>query len=273
MRLAVVGTGLMGGSFALAARSRGLAEEVVGVEPDDGRGGRALELGLVDALATEVPEDADFVLLAGPSHTIASWVGRLAEHPGVVFDTASVKGGVMEAVRRASGALPPRFVPCHPLTGSERSGPEAARADLFDDAEVIVTPAAGTDGDAVARVIELWQGVGARVMAMSAEAHDDILAVTSHLPHLLAFAYLQQVTDEQLPHTAGGFRDFTRIGAADADMWTPIFELNRDAVLSALDDFQTALDRARTLIRDGDAAALADFIRQAGARRRGLGDD
>ena len=129
MRLAVVGTGLIGSSFALGARRAGLFESVVGIEPDAGRAARAQALGIVDAVADDVPADADGVLLAGPSHTIADWVTRLADHAGIVFDAGSVKAPVLAAARR-SGVLPARFVPCHPLAGSERSGPEAARADL-----------------------------------------------------------------------------------------------------------------------------------------------
>ena len=267
MRLVVVGTGLMGGSFALAARQRGVFDHVVGVEPDPGRRRRALELGVVDEMADTVP-DADAVLLAGPSHTIAGWVATLAAHPGVVMDTGSVKAGVLDAVRAASGSLPPRFVPCHPLAGSERSGPEAADAALYDGAEVILTPAAETDAGAVSRATGWWQDVGAVVSTMDARDHDRVLAVTSHLPHLVAFAFLQQVRDAHLPHAAGGFRDFTRIGAAEASMWTPIFQLNRTALLDALDDLEGALTEVRALIEAGDEAGLNRFIETAAQRRR-----
>ncbi|MDZ7670760.1 MAG: prephenate dehydrogenase/arogenate dehydrogenase family protein [Gammaproteobacteria bacterium] len=268
MLLAVVGTGLIGGSFALAARRQRLFDEIVGVEPDAAHGRRALALGLVDRLAEDVPPNADAVLLAGPSQTIAPWVVRLAGHAGVVFDAGSVKGAVLEQVRGGcAGELPPRFVPCHPLAGSERSGPDAAAADLYRDAEVIVTPGSETDTAAVEQVSGWWRAIGARVLTMDPDSHDAILAVTSHLPHLLAFAYLQQVRDGHLPHTAGGFRDFTRIGAADADMWAPIFELNRTPLLAALDDLEASLIRARTLLNDADGGGLRDFIRQAGTRR------
>lgn len=271
MRLAVVGTGLIGSSFALGARRAGVFESVVGIEPDAGRADRALTLGVIDAVADDVPADVDAVLLAGPSHTIADWVVRLTDHPGILFDAGSVKAPVLEAARR-SGGLPRRFVPCHPLAGSERSGPDAARPDLFADAEVIVTPAPETDREALVAVAGWWQALGARVTEMGAEDHDRVLAVTSHLPHLVAFAYLQQITDEHRPHTAGGFRDFTRIGAADADMWAPIFQLNREAVLTALDELERSLGEVRDLIGAGDADGLAAFIRRAAARRGGTDD-
>ncbi len=271
MRLVVVGTGLMGGSFALAARAHGLFEEVLGVEPDPERRREALALALVDAMVDEVPEAADAVLLAGPSHTIAPWVSRLRDHSGIVFDTGSLKAAVLDAVRDRTQRVPARFVACHPLTGSERSGPQAADAGLFRDAQVIVTPTAETDAQALARVSDWWRAVGARVVTMEPERHDRVLAVTSHLPHLVAFAYLQQVTDEHLAHAAGGFRDFTRIGEADADVWVPIFELNRDALLAALGDLEADLTHMRRLLEQGDTAGLHALLAAAAARRRRFG--
>jgi len=268
MRLAVVGTGLIGSSFALAARRADLFDHIVGIEPDRSQGERAVTLGIVDALADAVPDTADAVLLAGPSHTIAPWAQRLADHPGVVFDAGSVKGALLTELRAGAG-VPPRFVPCHPMAGSERSGPDAAGAGLFEQAEVILTPGPECDAAAVAAARGWWEACGARVTTMDAATHDRLLAVTSHLPHLLAFAYLHQVTDEHLPHTAGGYRDFTRIGAADADMWAPIFRLNRDALLAALDDLEGNLARARELVQQDDPAALREFIRSAAARRNG----
>ncbi|NBC22215.1 MAG: prephenate dehydrogenase/arogenate dehydrogenase family protein [Gammaproteobacteria bacterium] len=270
MRLAVVGTGLIGCSFALAARRAEVFDHVVGIEPDRPQGERAVTLGIVDALADAVPDTADAVLLAGPSHTIAPWAQRLADHRGVVFDAGSVKGALLTELRAGAG-VPPRFVPCHPMAGSERSGPDAAGAGLFEQAEVILTPGPECDAAAVAAVRGWWEACGARVTTMDAATHDRLLAVTSHLPHLLAFAYLHQITDEHLPHTAGGYRDFTRIGAADADMWAPIFRLNRDALLAALDDLEATLRRARQLLAQDDPAALIEFIRAAAARRSGDG--
>jgi 3-phosphoshikimate 1-carboxyvinyltransferase len=272
VRLAVVGTGLIGSSFALAARREGLFDEVVGVEPDPERGRQALSRRIVDTLADTVPLEVDAVVLAGPSHTVAPWVARLAEHPAVLLDTASVKGAVVDEVRAACPRFPPRFVPCHPLAGSEQSGPAAASATLFSGAEVIITPVAETDADALTQVSRWWRALGARVRTMTAAGHDDILAVTSHLPHLLAFAYLQQIDPAHVKHAAGGFRDFTRIGAADASMWAPIFQLNRPALLMALDRMDESLDRVRALLDGGDEAALRAFIQRAGVRREGADD-
>ena len=273
MLLVVIGTGLMGGSFALAARAEGLFDRVLGIDPDPECQRRAVELGIVDAVVEAVPDDADAILLAGPSHTIATWVRRLASHRGLIFDTGSVKGAVLAEMRAAGAEVPAGFVPCHPLTGSDQSGPAAANAALYRDAQVIVTPAPETNTAASKQVETWWRRIGAWVEVMNADEHDRVLARTSHLPHLLAFAYLQVVDDGQLVHTAGGFRDFTRIGAADARVWAPIFRLNRDALLHALDDLEAELGRARRLLEADDEQGLADFIESSARRRRRLGHE
>jgi len=271
MRLVVVGTGLIGGSFALAARQCGLFTGLVGLDPDPQRAHCALRLGLVDSLVDSVPANADAVLLASPSHTIAGWASRLAEHPAIVFDAASVKGAVV-AQLRAAGPLPPRFVPCHPLAGSEKSGPQAADGALYRNNAVVLTPEPETDPEAVRTVAGWWNRLGAQVRFMTGERHDEVLARTSHLPHLLAFAFLRAVSDEDLAYAAGGFRDFTRIGAADAAMWAPIFTLNRRAVLAALDRLEAELALARHLLEHAGEAELSAFIASAAERRRKFAD-
>jgi len=267
MRLAVVGTGLIGGSFALAARQAALSTEIVGIEPDAHRAAAAVAAGIVDRVVDTVPDDADAVLLAVPCNLIAEWVVRLADHPGVVFDAGSVKAAIVERVRVELGALPRRFVPCHPIAGSERSGPAAAHAGLFDGHETILTPSTETDPAAVDKVAHWWQTLGARVTRMAPDEHDRILALTSHLPHLVAFAYLQRIEPEHLAHAAGGFRDFSRIAASDPAMWAPIFSLNRAAVLAELDGLQMELERTRALIVASDEAGLAALIERARTRR------
>jgi cytidylate kinase len=267
MRLVVVGTGLIGGSFALAAREAGLFDEVLGLEPDETRSRRAIAAGIVDRLVTAVPADTDAVLLAVPCDRIPEWIATLADHPGTVFDAGSVKGGVLDAVRALRGNLPPRFVPCHPIAGSEQSGPDAASPRLFAGQEVIVTPDAATDTDAVVRVSEWWRAIGARVTHMDAAEHDRIFAVTSHLPHLVAYAYLQRIDADHLVHAAGGFRDFSRIGASEPAVWAPIFALNLQAVLEALNRLQADLERVRALIAADDRKALLDLLADSRARR------
>ena len=259
--LTVVGAGLIGGSFALAARQA--FAEVIAVDADPDIGREAVALGLADRAEPEVPPDADAVLLACPADRIAEWVVRLAGHPGTVFDAGSVKGAVLEAVVAALGRLPENFVPSHPIAGREQSGPQAADAALFQGRAVVVTPVTETSADRLAQVIGWWEATGARVVHMDPTTHDRVYAATSHLPHLLAFAYLQNLGDEHRSHTGGGFRDFSRIGGSDPRMWSAIFDLNRDALLATLDDFEQALDDVRASIRDGDLAAVQAFINRA----------
>ncbi|MCY3795662.1 MAG: prephenate dehydrogenase/arogenate dehydrogenase family protein [Gammaproteobacteria bacterium] len=266
MKLAVVGTGLIGASFAKAARHRGLSSEIVGLDAEAEHAAAALRLGLIDRVVDAVPRDAAAVLLAVPVDGIADWVRRLADHPGTLFDVGSVKAPIIDSLRARDSALPPRYVPCHPIAGSERSGPEAADGDLFAGRQTVLTPVPETDPAAIDQVRALWRGVGADAQLMSAADHDRIMAVTSHLPHLLAFAYLEQVEAGHLPHTGGGFDDFTRIGTAAPNLWTSILGLNRGPLTAALAAFKDSLDRFERALANDDREALEALIDAAGGR-------
>ncbi len=221
----------------------------------------------------EVPAASDAVLIAGPSDSVADWIVRLADHPGILFDAGSVKGAILDAIGAQLGGVPERFVPCHPIAGRELSGPGAANEDLFAERLVVQTPLAGTDPEALERVAYWWRSLGARVESMEPGLHDRVYALTSHLPHLIAFAYMQQIESSHLDHAGAGFRDFSRIGASDADMWTAIFGLNRDAVLAALAGFEADLARLRGAIEADDEAAVRAYIVKASERRRGYQGD
>ena len=266
MKLAIVGTGLIGASFAKATRSRGLSNDIVGLDANADNAAAALRLGLIDRVAAAVPQDAAAVLLAVPVHGVADWVRRLADHPGTLFDAGSVKAPIIDSLRGHGCGLPPRYVPCHPIAGSERSGPEAADGDLFVGRETVLTPEPETDPEALDLVESLWRGVGADVQRMTAADHDRILAVTSHLPHLLAFAYLEQVEAGHLPHTGGGFDDFTRIGSAAPALWADILRLNRRPLTEALAVFKQSLERFERALAADDAQALRTRITAAGQR-------
>jgi prephenate dehydrogenase len=272
MQLLVIGAGLIGGSFAIGARRRGLFDSLLGIEPNAQRAREALGLGIVDAITETVPETADAILVAGPGETIAPWIAKLRHHPGIIFDAGSVKAPVIDAVRDSCGSLPARYVPCHPIAGKEKGGPAAADGELFVDQEVILTPQGETDLAACAAVTTWWEALGARVSRLDPRVHDEIYAVTSHLPHLIAFAYLQQVDERHLGHAGGGFRDFSRIGGADPNMWAPIFESNRHALLPALDRLQEDLAKVRKLVEGGDTEGLKNFIARARTRRRVFDD-
>jgi len=269
LKLGVVGTGLIGGSFALGARTRNLFQQFVGIDPDPSAVKQAAELGIVDEIAAEVPGDCDAILLAAPSDHIAGWVVALAEHPAIVFDVGSVKGGILDAVVAELGHVPPRFVPCHPIAGRERSGPGSAHEELFADRLVIQTPHSQLSQADLEQVVFWWRSLGARTQTMIAADHDDIYAVTSHLPHLLAFAYLQQVAPEHLQHAGAGFRDFSRIGGSDPDMWTAIFELNKNALLPAIDAYSEDLARLRRAVDEGDSADIRALLAKARRNRAG----
>lgn len=265
--LTIVGIGLIGGSFARALRGR--FQRITALDPDAAHLQAALAAGMIDAAVEEVPSAADAVLLACPSDRIAGWVVALADHPGTVFDAGSVKGAILDEIGRLRGGLPANYVPTHPIAGRERSGPGAARADLFRDRVVILTPTDTADPARVARVREWWTAAGARVETMEPALHDRIYARTSHLPHLLAFAYLLGTEDADRGHTGGGFRDFSRIGGSDPVMWSGIFERNAPALLAALDAFEANLGEFRRSIERGDlegCRALIDSARQRRAR-------
>lgn len=267
MLLTVIGTGLIGGSFALGARTRNLFQRFVGVEPDAENADAAVRLGIVDEIVAEVPADSDAVLIAGPSDVVADWVVRLADHPGVIFDVGSVKGAILASIDKRLGRIPRQFVPCHPIAGKERSGPGAADEDLFADRLVIQTPLAATDTAAVDQVVYWWRSLGARTQVLDAKTHDEVYALTSHLPHLLAFAYLQRIEPAHLEHAGGGFRDFSRIGGSDSQMWSAIFDLNKEALLQALTDFESDLGALRDAIAGDDVGQVRHLIDAARDRR------
>ncbi|MGH7534481.1 MAG: prephenate dehydrogenase, partial [Gemmatimonadales bacterium] len=241
--MALVGVGLIGGSLALAARKAGLVGRVVGLDTEAAHREMALASGMVDRVLGGVNGDlstADLVVLAVPVTAIAGLlpeVARWANGSCLVTDVGSVKGPILAA---GDAAFPDgRFVAGHPIAGRERSGPAAARADLFEEASWIVTPSARTDPRALERVTAFWRGVGASVVAMEPAWHDEVFAAVSHLPHLVAYALMDAVLamprgEERLKFSAGGLRDFTRVAASHPRMWRDIFLMNRDQILKAL---------------------------------------
>lgn len=277
-RLAVVGLGLIGGSFAKGMRESGLCREVVGCDLEAHARSLAVPLGVVDKVTADLAEavqGADLILLAVPVLAMEPVLRQLATlelGTAVITDTGSTKGAVVEAVRRAYGHLPPGFVPGHPIAGSERSGVEAANAALFRRHKVILTPLAETDPAATDLVRRVWQALGADVEDMSLTDHDEVLAATSHLPHLLAFSLVDTLASrsenlEIFRYAAGGFRDFTRIAASDPVMWRDVFLANREAVLRSLDNFTQDLSRLRTAVEEGDANNLLGVFSRARAAR------
>ena len=277
-RLTVIGLGLIGGSFAKGLRESGLCQEVVGCDPDPLTQRQAVALGVVDSMAADLPsavQGADLILLAVPVLAMRSVMQQLAtlELDGaVVTDAGSTKTAVVDAVREAYGEVPAWFVPGHPIAGSERSGVEAADSVLFRRHKVILTPLENTDPAALGRVRRAWQALGADVEDMPLEDHDEVLAATSHLPHLLAFSLVDTLASRSenldiFRYAAGGFRDFTRIAASDPVMWRDVFLANREAVLRSLDTFTRDLSRLRAAVDEGDANALLGVFTRARSAR------
>lgn len=279
-RLCIIGVGLIGGSLARALRRAGECREIVGAGRDPAHLEQAVKLGVIDRYALDVGAavaGADMVVVAVPLGAVEGALrrmqGRLAAH-AVVTDAGSAKGSVVAAARAAFGAVPPWFVPGHPIAGTEKNGVAASDAGLFRGRRVILTPLPETDRGALARVRALWECAGAEVVEMNVEHHDAVLAATSHLPHLLAYALVDSLArrdggEEIFRFAAGGFRDFTRIASSDPVMWRDICLANRAAILTELARYGEDLGRLAEAIRDGDGERImAIFARAKQARDR-----
>ena len=281
-RVALIGFGLIGGSIARAARLQGLAGEIVTTARSAKTRARVAELGIVDAVVesnAEAVKDADLVILCIPVGACAAVAQEIASHlkrGAIISDVGSVKGAV---VREMTPHLPKtvHFVPAHPVAGTEHSGPDSGFPELFINRWCILTPPEGTDPQAVAKLAAFWTALGARVETMTPDHHDLVLAITSHLPHLIAYTIvgtadeLEGVTQsEVLKFSAGGFRDFTRIAASDPTMWRDVFLANKDAVLEMLGTFNEDLSKLTRAIRRGDGEALFEHFARTRAIRRGI---
>ncbi len=280
-KVAIVGVGLIGGSFALALKAAGLCAHVVGL----GRGAAnleaALRLGVIDSIATDPAQAAgcDLVMVATPVAQFERVLSALA--PGLragtlVTDGGSTKRDVVLAARKTLGRKVAQFVPGHPISGAEKTGAEAAKADLFRDRRVILTPLAENAPADVARVEAAWQACGARVFRMNPETHDEVLAAVSHLPHLLAYALVKEFADrgnaaQLFSNSAGGLRDFTRLASSHPEMWRDICVANRDKLAAELGAFESRLRAIRPLLEAGDGAGLEKLFADArGVREKWL---
>jgi cyclohexadieny/prephenate dehydrogenase len=281
-RIALIGFGLIGGSIARAARAQGLAKEIVTTARSEKTRARVMELGVVDRVVetnAEAAEGADLVILCIPVGACGAVAAEIAGHlkPGaIVSDVGSVKAAV---VKDMAPHLPAgvHFVPAHPVAGTEHSGPDSGFAELFINRWCILTPPEGADGHATEKLRAFWAALGAKVEIMTPEHHDLVLAITSHLPHLIAYTIvgtadeLAQVTSsEVIKFSAGGFRDFTRIAASDPTMWRDVFLANKDAVLEMLGTFNEDLSKLTRAIRRGDGEALFEHFTRTRAIRRGI---
>ena len=270
--VAIIGVGLIGGSVGLALRVRGLARRVVGI----GRGGaslaEAMRLGAIDQATTDLERgvaEADVVVVCTPVTRIVEDVRRAAEFaPGDVLltDAGSTKRRIVEALE-ASEPARAAFVGGHPIAGSERKGPSHARADLFEGRVCVLTPTPKTPADRLDRARRFWGGLGCRIVELDPTAHDEALALTSHLPHAVAAALAASVPEPLLELAAGAFRDGTRVAGADPSLWAGIFLENRGPLIDALARFRDQLDALGVALRDDDEAALRGWYEVARDRR------
>ena len=281
-KVALIGIGLIGGSIALAARRGGLAREIVAATRSPETAATANRLKLVDHCGTDLAaacKDADLVIVCTPVGACGPAARAIAPSlkPGcIVSDVGSVKQAVIDAMQPHLPANV-HFVPAHPVAGTENSGPEAGFAELFDGRWTILTPLPGSDETAVDRLDAFWKGLGSNTERLDAADHDRILAITSHLPHLIAYTIVGTADDlaghlksEVLRFAAGGFRDFTRIAASDPTMWRDIFLNNREAVLEVLARFQEDLFYLQRAIRWGEGDKLFDLFTRTREIRRAL---
>jgi prephenate dehydrogenase len=278
--LAIIGVGLIGGSVARSLRAAGYAGRITGIGRDTRHLERGRELGVVDACSTDIRAgvaDADAVLVSVPmgayDTVFAAVAGAMPAH-AVLTDAGSTKQHAIDAARRHLGeAELARFVPAHPIAGTEHSGVEASLAGLFQGRLCVLTPLPENTPEAVRAVRAMWQATGAEVLTMGAAEHDDFLAAVSHLPHLLAFALVDAVRKmgdkehDPFRFAAGGFRDFTRIASSSPVMWRDIALANRRALLAKLDALEVELDLLRTAIEAGDGQGLLDVFEAAKSAR------
>jgi prephenate dehydrogenase len=274
MRLAVIGVGLIGGSFALALKQAKAVSRVVGVGRDPANLRLALERGAIDSIASDAAaaaRDADLILLATPVAQFPGILGAIAPNLGanaVLTDAGSTKRDVVAAARKALGKKLSQFVPAHPIAGAEKSGVAAAGAELFRGKRVVLTPLAENAEATISQVERAWSACGTRITRMDAAEHDAVLAAVSHLPHLLAFALVHDVarrdnSAQLFSFAAGGFRDFTRIASSHPEMWRDICIANRDRLVHELRSYSNELAAVRKLLEAGDGAALEKLFASA----------
>lgn len=282
-RVCILALGLIGGSLAKAIRENGFAGEVVGWGRREVSLKRGVELGVIDRYSLDLKEavsGSDIVVIATPTLIAETMLQQLAElmqqgvmgAQTVITDVASVKGNLLAAAQRFFGEVPPNLVLGHPIAGSEKSGVEAANAELFINHRVIVTPCDSTDSQALALVKSMWESTGAELAEMPVDEHDEVLAATSHLPHVLAYALVDALAGLEerqniFRYAAGGFRDFTRIASSDPTMWHEISLANSDAILKMIDVFSDQLQQLRTAIAAADSEAIVGCFTRAKTAR------
>lgn len=283
-RLIIIGLGLIGGSVAVGARKRGLVKEVFAVNRSADTLQFALDNGIADQtfqsidLALQGATEADLILLGAPVLSMGPILEQVHQHlkaDATITDVGSAKNILVEQTREIWSELPANFVPGHPIAGSEKFGVQAANGDLFEQHRVILTPTGQESDVHLQRVRQLWIGLGSEVDEMTPEHHDKVLAATSHLPHILAFTLVDQLSSmeeqtEVLRYAAGGFRDFSRIAGSDPVMWRDILIANRDSISKRIEEFELHLDKLKNALRDSSPEQIQEIFERAQKTRNGF---
>ncbi len=280
-KICVIGVGLIGGSIAKAARAKNLAQTIIGFGrfEDVENLQLAQDLNVIDEFYTDVEAavfETDCVIIATPvaaTEHVFKLLKPFWSEQAIYFDVGSTKGNVIAAAETIFDFVPDNFIPAHPIAGAENSGVKAALVDLFVNKRLIITPVKNTNREALQKTQQFWEDCGALVSIMDVQQHDNVLAATSHLPHLLAFALVDMLgqRDEQeeiFKYAAGGFRDFTRIASSDPTMWAAICEANKSELLPLLEQFKTELTKIQNLIETNDSAKLFELFAYANTARK-----
>ena len=275
-RICIIGVGLIGGSFAAGLKQSNQVNTIVGYGRNKANLIKAQELMVIDEYSLDISEalkDVDLVLIATPVNSfkaILEMIKPYITEQVIVTDVGSTKASVINIAKQVFGHMPKNFIPAHPIAGKEQSGVEAAQADLFNNKRVIITPEDNSNALSVSVVSALWQSVGAKVEVMDADKHDDLLAMTSHLPHMLAFSlmdYLMSSNPDACHYAAGGFKDFSRIASSDAVMWRDICINNPDQIIKHIEGYQESLSSIAHLIKNNQPEELEKLFSDAKSAR------
>jgi prephenate dehydrogenase len=275
-KICIIGVGLIGGSFAAGLKQSNQAQTIVGFGRHEDSLIKAKSLGVIDEYSLDIAtalQNVDMVLIATPVDSFGAILGLIKPHVTdavIISDVGSTKGSVIDIAKQVFGKVPTRFIPAHPIAGKEKSGVEASDGALFDNKRVILTPEDNADTQAIEAVSGLWQTLGARVETMTHQKHDDLLAMTSHLPHMLAFGlmnYLVTNNPDACDYAAGGFKDFSRIASSDAVMWRDICLNNSTDIVKHIKGYQQALDKLSNLIENNQSEALEKLFVEAKSAR------
>ena len=275
-KICIIGVGLIGGSFAAGLKKANKVDSIVGFGRDENNLAQAKELNVIDDYTLDIAkalDGADLVLIATPVNSFKAILEMIKPHVNekiIITDVGSTKVSVIQIAKQVFGHMPENFIPAHPIAGKERSGVEAADATLFNHRRVIITPGKNANTQAVVTVSDLWDSVGAKIEIMNETKHDDLLAMTSHLPHMLAFSlmdYLISSNPEAYKYAAGGFKDFSRIASSDAVMWRDICINNPDQIVKHIEGYQKSLDKVANLIKNQQPKELEKLFLDAKSAR------